>query len=393
MAAHDLVIVGISGGVDSAVAALQLRRAGYAVQGLHMTNWDDDDACCSAAEDYQAARRVCAELGIPLHRADFSTEYRRQVFDEFLREYRAGRTPNPDVLCNRHIKFGIFLEYSRRLGAKRIATGHYARLGGGGGVRLLQAVDRHKDQTYFLHAVTAEALGSTLFPIGELTKGQVRDLANQAGLPNHDRPDSTGICFIGERPFRTFLARYLEHAPGPVITPDGVQLGHHEGLMFFTPGQRSGIGLGGRAGGTEAPWYVAGKDRERNALIVVQGRDHPLLWHDTLETETAYWINGAPGGLRSGTALRCDARIRHRHRPAACSVTAKPDGTIAVRFDQPQWAAAPGQYVVLYEGEQCLGGAVIARASTDKGEAGSPARAARPQPTSVAVSAALTDPL
>ena len=272
MAGRERIIVGISGGVDSAVAALCLIKSGFEVHGLHMTNWDEDDAYCTAADDYQSARQLCNELGIPLHRANFSVAYRQQVFTNFLREYAAGRTPNPDVLCNRHIKFGSFLEHARRLGAQRIATGHYAQLETTQGVRLLKGADLQKDQTYFLHSVEPDALLQVLFPIGGLTKAQVRRMANDAGLPNYDRPDSTGICFIGERPFREFIGRYLQSAPGPLLTPEGAQVGQHEGLMFYTLGQRSGMGIGGRAGGAGGPWYVAAKDPARRALVVVQGR-------------------------------------------------------------------------------------------------------------------------
>ncbi len=357
-------MVGISGGVDSAVAALCLLRDGYEVQGLHMTNWAEEDAYCTAAADYQSARRVCNELGIPLHRADFSAAYRREVFAGFLAEYAAGRTPNPDVLCNRHIKFGSFLEQARRLGAQRIATGHYARLSADAdtGTRLLKAADAGKDQTYFLHAVEPAALAQAMFPIGGLAKTAVRRMANDAGLPNHDRPDSTGICFIGERPFREFLRRYLDAAPGPVLTAEGQELGTHEGLMFYTVGQRSGIGIGGRADAAGEPWYVAAKDPRRGALIVVQGREHPLLWARALTTEPVRWVGGTPAKLRSAEGLRCEARIRHRHPPAPCGVSASREECLEVLFDSPQWAITPGQYVVFYDGEECLGGAVIDRA-------------------------------
>lgn len=349
----------MSGGVDSAVAALCLIRAGFDVHGLHMTNWQEDDVFCPAADDYQAAKSACIELGIPMHRVDFSHEYREHVFRQFLREYEAGRTPNPDVLCNRHIKFGCFLEYARRLGADRIATGHYARLSSHSGLRLLTATDKTKDQTYFLHAVPAESLTRSIFPLGDFSKAQVRDMANQAGLPNHDRRDSTGICFIGERPFREFLARYLDAVPGPMLTVEGIEVGRHVGLAFYTLGQRSGLGIGGLPDAAQAPWYVAGKDRERNALLVVQGHQHPLLWSSTLETDAAGWITAGPAGLNGDSSWRCEARIRHRHVPASCSVRQLADGGLEIRFDEPQWAPAPGQYAVFYEGEHCLGGAMI----------------------------------
>lgn len=367
MAARERIVVGISGGVDSAVAALCLLNDGFEVHGLHMTNWDEDDSYCTAAEDYQVARRVCSELGIPLHRANFSVAYRQRVFADFLADYAAGRTPNPDVLCNRYIKFGHFLDHARRLGAQRIATGHYAQLATTDRLRLKKAADWQKDQTYFLHAVEPDALSHTLFPIGGLTKAQVRRLANDAGLPNYNRPDSTGICFIGERPFREFLGRYLKGAPGPVLTPEGVQVGEHKGLMFYTLGQRSGIGIGGRAGRAGGPWYVAAKDPDRRALVVVQGRNHPLLWSRTLQTGPPRWLRDVSGTMRStgnSGGMRCEARIRHRHVPALCTAITLPEGGLRVQFDEPQWAVTPGQYAVLYDGEECLGGAIIEQ-STD----------------------------
>lgn len=350
--------MGISGGVDSAVAALRLVDAGFDVHGVHMTNWDEPDEYCTAADDYQAARRVCAEIRIPLHRVNFSTRYRDQVFADFLHEYRAGRTPNPDVLCNRYIKFGAFMEHARRLGADRIATGHYARLAAEGGVRLLKAADPAKDQTYFLHAVEPQALARAMFPIGDLTKTQVRRLANDAGLANHDRPDSTGICFIGEKPFRAFLGRYLDGPGGPVLTTDEIEIGRHHGLMFYTLGQRSGIGIGGRAGGVGEPWYVAAKDVGRNALVVVQGRHHPRLWSTTIVTGPVRWISNAPP-LPGNAPWRCEARIRHRQEPAKCSVAIQGNGAATLTFEQPQWAATPGQYAVLYAADECMGGATI----------------------------------
>jgi tRNA-specific 2-thiouridylase len=367
MAGRETIIVGISGGVDSSVAALCLLRDGYDVQGLHMTNWTDEDGYCQAADDFQAARAVCTQLAIPLHRVDFSRQYREEVFSRFLEGYAAGRTPNPDVLCNRQIKFGVFLDHARRLGAKRIATGHYARLDHGTNVRLLMAADHEKDQTYFLHAVPAEALAHTLFPLGEFNKAEVRALANDAGLPNHDRPDSTGICFVGERPFRGFLGRHLPQNPGPVLAVDGSEIGRHSGLAFYTLGQRAGLGLGGMGGSASKPWYVAGKDPQRNALIVVQGRTHPVLHARQIDTEMPVWIGNSPAALHTGEGLRCRARIRHRHTPAECHVHARRNGSLSVFFAAAQWAPTPGQYVVFYAEEMCLGGAVISKTHHTQG--------------------------
>ncbi|UCG71487.1 MAG: tRNA 2-thiouridine(34) synthase MnmA [Chromatiales bacterium] len=355
------VIVALSGGVDSAVAALLLCRQGYDVEALHMTNWEDDDGYCTAALDFQDARSVCRELGIPLHRANFSQAYREQVFDKFLAEYRAGRTPNPDVLCNREIKFGLFLEHARRLGAQRIATGHYARLDTGSPPHLLRGLDSNKDQSYFLHAVPAAALAHALFPVGELEKHDVRALATAAGLPVHTKRDSTGICFVGERPFREFLQRYLSAPAGAMQTPAGEVVGRHDGLMYYTRGQRQGLGIGGRAGHGDDAWYVAGKDTARNVLIVVQGRDDAALWDRELVTEAPVWITGEPDALASGAAFECTAKTRYRQRDAACTVT-RLAGGLHLCFDEPQWAITRGQSAVLYRGDICLGGAVIAQA-------------------------------
>ncbi len=294
MAGSGKVIVGLSGGVDSAVAALLLKQAGHDVQGLFMSNWEEDEeGYCTAAEDFQDARRVCDEIGIPLHQVSFAREYRDRVFQHFLDEYSAGRTPNPDILCNREIKFGVCFDYAFRLGAERFATGHYARIDTGPDpVRLLRGLDPGKDQSYFLHAVGAEALGRSLFPIGALHKPEVRRIAREHGLPVSAKKDSTGICFIGERPFRRFLEDYLPAQPGRIETPEGDLLGEHHGLMFYTLGQRAGLGLGGRRGHAESPWYVAAKDLARNVLVVVQGHDHPLLMSTWLDTEPVAWVAG-----------------------------------------------------------------------------------------------------
>ncbi len=355
------VVVGLSGGVDSAVAALLLKRRGARVQALHMTNWDDDEGYCTAAADLQDARRVCEQLDIPLHHVDFAAEYRERVFAEFLDEYRAGRTPNPDVLCNREIKFGVFRDYAKRLGAELLATGHYARTAvTGGETHLLKGIDSGKDQSYFLHAVSEAALRETLFPLGELRKAEVRALARDAGLATHDKKDSTGICFIGERPFREFLAGFLPARPGIIRSADGQELGRHDGLMFYTLGQRQGLGIGGRRDAGDAPWYVAAKDLGTNELVVVQG-DHPLLYSRELLTGPPSWI-GTPPRFRDG--MRCAARVRYRQEDQGCRVTAAGDGRLQVVFDSRQRAVAPGQYAVFYDGERCLGGAVIERVET-----------------------------
>jgi len=355
----DSVIVGMSGGVDSAVAALLLRDAGYAVQGLFMSNWEDDDGYCTTAEDFQDARRVSEKLGIPLHRVSFAGEYRDRVFRLFLQEYAAGRTPNPDVLCNREIKFGICLEYMQRLGAAWIATGHYARIERKGlGVQLLKAADLAKDQSYFLHSVTSTALAKTLFPLGELRKAQVRHMAHAAGLMVYDKPDSTGICFIGERPFQEFLSTHLHTEPGPIETPDGRIVGEHRGLALYTLGQRSGLKVGGRAGAAPAPWYVADKIIARNALIVVQDQDHPLMLCDEFSVEQMHWIDQ---GEAQAAPLECAVKTRYRQSDLPCSLQSGDERSWRVTLDRPARAVTPGQYAVFYDRERCIGGGVIAQ--------------------------------
>ncbi|NNM60989.1 MAG: tRNA 2-thiouridine(34) synthase MnmA [Steroidobacteraceae bacterium] len=350
------VIVGMSGGVDSAVAALRLLERGYAVQGLFMSNWDEDDAYCTAAADYQDARRVCEILRIALHRANFAADYRHRVFSHFLRVYAAGGTPNPDVLCNREIKFGVCLEHMRRLGAAWVATGHYARIEHGAfASRLLKAADPAKDQSYFLHAVDASALPRMLFPIGDLEKTEVRRRAHAAGLPVHDKPDSTGICFIGERPFAEFLGRYIAPSPGPIETEDGRVLGEHRGLPFYTLGQRAGLRLGGRAGARAAPWYVAAKDTARNALTVVQSQDHPLLLCDAFEVIEVNWLVPPAGA----TSLACAVKTRHRQADLPCRLHLRADGRVDVSLLTAARAVTPGQYAVFYDGDVCLGGGTI----------------------------------
>jgi tRNA-specific 2-thiouridylase len=348
------VVVGMSGGVDSSVAALLLKREGYDVIGLFMKNWEDDDSdeYCSTREDLIDAAAAADVIGIELEAVNFAAEYRDRVFADFLREYSAGRTPNPDVLCNAEIKFKAFLDHAMRLGAAKIATGHYARVRTvDGRQRLLRGKDASKDQSYFLHRLTQEQLARVMFPVGAMKKAEVRRLARDAGLPNHAKKDSTGICFIGERPFREFLNRYLPKAPGPIIDAEGRTVGEHIGLAFYTIGQRKGIGIGG-AGDA---WYVAGKDPAANRLIVVQGHDHPLLMKRTLAADETSWVAGAPPAERS----QHTAKTRYRQADAPCTLTRVLESEICVDFASPQWAVTPGQSVVLYDAEECLGGGVI----------------------------------
>jgi tRNA-specific 2-thiouridylase len=354
-------IVGMSGGVDSSVAALRLRDAGEAIAGLFMQNWaDDGSGDCRAEDDRRDAVAVCGRLGIPIHFRDFSSEYWNGVFAHFLAEYAAGRTPNPDVLCNREIKFKYFLDAAHELGADSIATGHYARVAQvDGHWRLLKAVDRSKDQSYFLHQLGQKQLAATRFPLGDLLKSDVRDIARSAGLPTHAKKDSTGICFIGERDFREFLARYLPARSGEMRTPEGRVLGEHAGVFYFTLGQREGLNIGGVRGFEPAPWYVVGKDVASNVLYVDQGTDSPYLYSQRLWSEAAHWISGNPPSAR----FQCMAQTRYRQPDQACEVAVRDDGTLEVRFSEPQRAVTPGQSLVLYDGDACLGGAVIA--STD----------------------------
>ncbi len=352
------IVVGLSGGVDSAVTAWLLKQQGHEVIGVFMKNWeaDDNDPNCPARQDFLDVLAIGDVLGIEIELVNFSREYQERVFAYFLDEYRAGRTPNPDVLCNSEIKFKAFLEYALRLDADYLATGHYARLEGETGVRrLLKAVDANKDQSYFLYRLDQAQIAQALFPLGGLTKPQVRELARQAKLPVAEKRDSTGICFIGERPFRAFLQRYLPIQPGPMVTPEGRVVGEHQGLMYYTLGQRQGLGIGGVKGAEEgAPWFVAGKDLAANRLIVVQGHDHPLLLTHALSARDLSWIGPPPeAGGRYG------AKTRYRQRDAACEVVHIDGNEIRLRFDEPQWAVTPGQSVVLYDGENCLGGGVI----------------------------------
>ena len=352
------IIVGLSGGVDSAVAALLLHKQAHRVQGMFMKNWDEDDADgrCPAAEDLQDAQAVSSRLGIALHAVNFASEYWDRVFEHFLAEYRAGRTPNPDVLCNKEIKFRAFLDHALTLGAEHIATGHYARnTYHDGAWRLYKGVDPDKDQSYFLHLLDQQQLSRALFPLGALHKHEVRKLAAAAGFTNHAKKDSTGICFIGERKFRDFLQRYLPAQPGPIRTPEGRLIGQHEGLMYHTLGQRQGLGIGGIRDAGDAPWYVIGKDLAENALIVAQGRDHPRLYSHGLIARQLHWIVAPP--TRPNT--RCHAKIRYRQADQACTLLVQDDGSYQVLFATPQRAVAPGQSVVFYRDDECLGGGVI----------------------------------
>ena len=357
----ERVIVGMSGGVDSSVAALLLLEQGYAVEGLFMKNWDEDDGdeACTALRDLADARAVCQRLGIPLREATFAAEYWERVFQRCLVEFRRARTPNPDVLCNREIKFGLFLDYALALGAGRIATGHYARLRGvGAGTQLLCGIDTAKDQSYFLHAVSAERLSRCLFPLGGLRKAEVRRLAASAGLATHDKADSVGICFIGPRRFRDFLRRYLPTTPGDIVDEAGAVLGQHMGLPYHTIGQRRGLGIGGVRGAGDGAWFVADKDRRRNRLVVVQGESHRALFRRRLRAVELHWVT--PGAL---PPPRCVARLRHRQALQTCTIDpeAASDAStgLAVAFDEPQRAVTPGQSVVFYAEDRCFGGGVI----------------------------------
>ena len=346
------VVVGMSGGVDSSAAALLLKREGHEVLGLFMKNWGEDDEYCRSRQDFVDAAAAADVMGVELEAVNFSAEYKDRVFADFLREYAAGRTPNPDVLCNAEIKFRAFLDHAMRLGAEGIATGHYARTRKTNGrIELLRGSDASKDQSYFLHRLTQEQLSRVLFPVGALKKSEVRRIAREAGLPNHAKKDSTGICFIGERPFREFLNRYLPKKPGPIKTPDERIVGEHIGLAFYTIGQRKGIGIGGPG----EPWYVAQKRLEANELVVVQGHDHPLLMQRSLAAADASWIAGAPPAAPSAHS----AKTRYRQADAPCTLKRVLNSDILVEFGEPQWAVTPGQSVVLYDAEACLGGGII----------------------------------
>ena len=355
------VIVGMSGGVDSSVSAALLQQQGWQVEGLFMKNWEEDDGTehCTARQDLADAQAVCDRLGIPLHKANFAAEYWDRVFEHFLHEYQAGRTPNPDILCNKEIKFRAFLDHALTLGADGIATGHYARrgeTGTDGHATLLRGLDANKDQSYFLHAVGGREIARTLFPVGALEKPAVRRLAESLGLATAAKKDSTGICFIGERRFKDFLAQYLPAQPGEIETDDGRVIGRHEGLMYYTLGQRQGIGIGGQKGAAEAAWYVVGKDLARNVLVIGQGHEHPMMLSRGLHSGVIDWV----AGMAPALPLLCTAKTRYRQPDQGCEVVAgKRPGTVTVRFDDAQRAVTPGQSVVFYAGEVCLGGGII----------------------------------
>ncbi|MBF7731490.1 tRNA 2-thiouridine(34) synthase MnmA [Pseudomonas sp. N040] len=356
------VIVGMSGGVDSSVSALLLLEQGFQVEGLFMKNWEEDDGTeyCTAMADLADAQAVCDNIGIPLHTANFAAEYWDNVFEHFLAEYKAGRTPNPDILCNREIKFKAFLDYALSMGADLIATGHYVRRRDiDGRSELLKGLDPNKDQSYFLHAVGGEQIGKSLFPVGELEKPRVRAIAERHGLATAKKKDSTGICFIGERRFSDFLKQYLPAQPGAIETTEGKVIGQHHGLMYHTIGQRQGLGIGGLKNAGDDPWYVLSKDLARNVLIVGQGNDHPWLFSSALLASQIYWVN--PFDLSS--PQRLTAKVRYRQADQACTLEQIPGGYRAI-FDQPQRAVTPGQSVVFYDGEICLGGGVIESAET-----------------------------
>jgi len=351
------VIVGMSGGVDSSVSALLLQQQGYEVEGLFMKNWEEDDGTeyCTAMDDLADAQAVADKLGIKLHKANFASEYWDRVFEHFLEEYKAGRTPNPDILCNKEIKFRAFLDYAVHLGADYIATGHYCRRQEiDGSACLVKGLDNNKDQSYFLHAVGGDKIAKTLFPVGELEKPEVRRIAEENDLITHNKKDSTGICFIGERRFKDFLKQYIPAQPGNIETSEGDIIGRHDGLMYHTLGQRQGLGIGGLSNYSEDPWYVAKKDLERNVLVVVQGGQHPLLFCDGLIASKLDWVNETPV-----EGAKLTAKTRYRQPDQKCTLTHAEDGRVKVIFDEPQRAVTPGQSVVFYDGDICLGGGII----------------------------------
>ena len=353
------VIIGLSGGVDSAVAALLLKKQGAIVEAIHMTNWEDDKGYCNAAEDLQDARKICKTLNLPLHHVNFTRQYNDLVFKNFLQEYKNGRTPNPDVLCNREIKFGVLRKYVHRLGVKIIATGHYAKkYMTSKKFELYKAADKNKDQTYFLYSISSESLAETIFPLGDLLKKEVREIAYENNLTVHNKKDSTGICFIGERPFQEFLSDYFSPNPGPIITVTGKKIGAHNGLMFYTLGQRQGIGIGGRSDSNEKPWYVVKKDLQKNALIVAQG-DHETMYSNYIELGNPFWIGDPPKGINSMNGIKCCAKIRYRQKDQKCNLIEIEKDRFIAQFEHLQRSVTPGQSAVFYKGERCLGGAII----------------------------------
>ncbi|WP_373563505.1 tRNA 2-thiouridine(34) synthase MnmA [Bombilactobacillus bombi] len=358
------VVVGMSGGVDSSVSALLLKQQGYDVIGLFMKNWDDtdDSGVCTATEDYEDVAKVAQQIGIPYYSVNFEKEYWNRVFEYFLDEYKKGRTPNPDVMCNKEIKFRAFLDYALKLDADYIAMGHYAQIerDQSGLVHLLRGADANKDQTYFLSTVNQEQLQKSIFPIGHLQKPQVRQIAEQAGLATAKKKDSTGVCFIGERNFRKFLSEFLPAQPGKMLTPDGQEMGSHAGLMYYTIGQRSGLGLGGNSTSND-PWFVVGKDLKKNILYVDQGFDNPLLYANSLEASDISFIVPMPE-----SKFHCTAKFRYRQKDTGVTVQLLDHGQVHVDFDEPVRAITPGQEVVFYQGQECLGGATINAAYSKK---------------------------
>ncbi|MBL7013057.1 MAG: tRNA 2-thiouridine(34) synthase MnmA [Candidatus Marinimicrobia bacterium] len=349
------IIVGMSGGVDSAVAAYLLKKDGYDVEGIFMKNWNEDDDC-PAEEDFKDALMVAETIGIPLHSVNFAKDYWDNVFKTFLDEYSIGRTPNPDILCNKEIKFKAFLDYCLDLGADQIATGHYAKIvQSSHGFELHKGDDENKDQSYFLYTLGQNALSKSLFPLASLTKNQIRHIAKDQKLPVYNKKDSTGICFIGERDFKSFLSTYLPANPGSIVKVDGTIIGKHDGLMYYTLGQRQGLGIGGGHGEKNAPWYVSDKSMDTNELIVVQGKNHPDLFHTSLTASQLHWVSGkTPESLNNWSA-----KIRYRSPDASCQVEHLSMDRVQVTFNQPQFAIAPGQSIVFYNKTQCLGGGVI----------------------------------